>query len=147
MAATFAVIGCSGKVEQGNAALPPQKFLTFWSFSCSPVNVDADRFGPVSFETDFDVGTVIFKLPTAWRTQVEVVASPPQVPPERNLKWVTQSGKVLTGRIGWRDDATLNPDTFGVFLGMHADQVRWASWTCKATSINGSLPPETDANL
>lgn len=137
MAGAF-VSSCSGKADQDNAASVPQIPSSVWSFTCLPMNEDANRFGPVAFETDFDVGTVAFKSPASWRTHVEIVATPPQDSPERNLKWVTKDGKLLTGRIGWRDDAELNPDTFGVLLGMRAGEIRWAKWACKAVSGNGS---------
>jgi hypothetical protein len=137
-AAAFVAGSCSvpNRVEQENVASPQKRFPSAWIFSCSPVNHDAGRFGPVVFETDFDVGMVVFKSPESWRTHVTIVPSSPQDPPERNLNWVTKNGRVLTGRIGWRDDATLNPDTFGVSLGKRDDRLRWAIWTCKAASSN-----------
>lgn len=104
-------------------------------YSCIPTDELAAQFGPVVFETDIDASTVRFRSPSAWRVPVEIVQMPPQDVPERNLKWVATTGQTLTGRIGWQDDATQRPDSFGVLLGMRGDLMLWAKWKCTEASI------------
>lgn len=135
-AAAFALGGCSEPkgLPQDSASSPPRRFSTDLVFSCSATNEDAGRFGPVMFESDLEFRTVRFRSPSSWRTPVEILRTPPQDAPERNLKWVTTTGQTLTGRIGWQDDATSNPNSFGLFLGTRGNQVLWAIWTCKETS-------------
>jgi hypothetical protein len=110
------------------------------------IDLAAGKIGEVAFKLQTDGPKLNFIAPAGWRT--EVVAKPldpPQDPPTVILQWVSLEGRAFTGEIGWQDDASEGPTTFGIRLDTSENETRWATWSCHRLYLGDRVPPISGA--